>query len=66
MINQLLSLLLIFSVIYISIIYLWCIWRGGTYYIEVFSERYKMKFVKIDKEDLSYSRETSTDNASDS
>lgn len=23
------------SVLYISFIYLWCIWRGGTYYIEV-------------------------------
>ena len=23
------------SVLYIAFIYLWCIWRGGTYYIEV-------------------------------
>ena len=23
------------SVLYICFIYLWCIWRGGTYYIEV-------------------------------
>ena len=23
------------SVLYIASIYLWCIWRGGTYYIEV-------------------------------
>jgi len=39
------------SVIYICAIYGWCIWRGGTYYIEIFSERYKMKFVKIEKEE---------------
>merc|ERR1712029_1327737 len=54
------------SVIYISIIYLWCIWRGGTYYIEVFSERYKMKFIPVEKdhhddEDIPYSRESSVD-----
>lgn len=52
------------SVLYISFIYLWCIWRGGTYYIEIFSERYKMKFVAIEKEDheldeMSFSRENS-------
>ena len=48
------------SVIYICVIYSWCIWRGGTYYIEVFSERYKMKFVKIEKEeDCFFSRENS-------
>jgi len=39
------------SVIYICVIYSWCIWRGGTYYIEVFSERYKMKFVTIEKDE---------------
>merc|ERR1712241_493736 len=54
------------SVLYICFIYLWCIWRGATYYIEIFSERYKMKFVAIEKEesddnhnDKSYSRENS-------
>ena len=42
------------SVIYICSIYSWCIWRGGSFYIEVFSERYKMKFVQIEKEDDSH------------
>ena len=75
------------SVLYIASIYLWCIWRGGTYYIEVrpscqknyknplykhlfqiFSERYKMKFVAIEKEDheleeMSFSRENSLENS---
>jgi len=55
------------SVTYIIIIYLWCIWRGGTYYIEIFSERYKMKFIPVEKdhhddEDIPYSRESSVDN----
>merc|ERR1719402_1880506 len=36
-----------FSFIYISSIYVWCIWRGGSFYIEIFSERYKLKFVTI-------------------
>jgi len=35
----------ILSFAYISTIYGWCIWRGGSYYIEVFSERYKLKFL---------------------
>ena len=34
------------SCIYICIIFGVCIWRGGSYYIEVFSERYKLKFVE--------------------
>lgn len=34
------------SFIYIVSVFTWCVWRGGTYYIEVFSERYKLKFVK--------------------
>merc|ERR1719516_598996 len=38
------------SFIYICCIYSWCIWRGGSYYIEVFSERYKLKFIQ-QKED---------------
>jgi len=38
------------SCVYICIIFGLCIWRGGSYYIEVFSERYKLKFVKIDKQ----------------
>ena len=29
-----------------SCILTWCVWRGGSYYIEVFSERYKLKFVR--------------------
>jgi len=33
------------SFAYICAIYGWCIWRGGSYYIEVFSERYKLKFI---------------------
>jgi len=33
------------SFVYICTLYGWCIWRGGSYYIEVFSERYKLKFV---------------------
>ena len=33
------------SFVYICAIYGWCIWRGGSYYIEVFSERYKLKFI---------------------
>jgi len=36
-----------FSFIYIISIYIWCIWRGGSFYIEIFSERYKLKFVTI-------------------
>merc|ERR1719154_140363 len=36
------------SVVYIACIYMWCVWRGGTYYIEVFSERYKLQFIKDD------------------
>jgi len=51
------------SVLYISLIYLWCIWRGGTYYIEVFSERYKMKFIHV-KEDESSGDESSVKNKS--
>jgi len=56
------------SVLYIASIYLWCIWRGGTYYIEIFSERYKMKFVAIEKEDheieeMPFSRENSHENS---
>ena len=47
------------SVIYILSIYTWCIWRGGSFYIEVFSERYKMKFVKIEREESHLSREGS-------
>ena len=35
------------SCIYICIIFGVCIWRGGSYYIEVFSERYKLKFVEL-------------------
>jgi len=34
------------SFTWIAGIYSWCIWRGGTYYIEIFSERYKLKFVE--------------------
>merc|ERR1719427_336702 len=34
------------SVVYMSCILTWCVWRGGSYYIEVFSERYKLKFVR--------------------
>ncbi|XP_023337252.1 uncharacterized membrane protein C776.05 [Eurytemora carolleeae] len=37
-----------FSFVYIVGIYMWCVWRGGSYYIEVFSERYKFKFLKTD------------------
>lgn len=58
------NLIHVISVCYISIIYLWCIWRGGTYYIEVFSERYKMKFVKIDKDETSFDREISNESES--
>ena len=39
-----------FSFCYICVIFGLCIWRGGSYYIEVFSERYKLKFVKIERE----------------
>ena len=39
-----------FSFCYICVIFGLCIWRGGSYYIEVFSERYKLKFVKIETE----------------
>jgi len=39
----------ILSVVYIASIYMWCVWRGGTYYIEVFSERYKLQFVNKDE-----------------
>jgi hypothetical protein len=35
------------SIGYIVAIFGWCIWRGGTYYIEVFSEKYKLKFIKV-------------------
>jgi len=35
------------SFIYITGIYTWCIWRGGSFYIEIFSERYKLQFVTI-------------------
>lgn len=35
------------SFIYIAGIYCWCIWRGGSFYIEIFSERYKLKFVTM-------------------
>jgi len=38
------------SFVYIVSIFIWCVWRGGTYYIEVFSERYKLKFVKQDSQ----------------
>lgn len=38
------------SFCYICVIFGLCIWRGGSYYIEVFSERYKLKFVKIERE----------------
>ena len=31
------------SVLYIAFIYLWCIWRGGTYYIEV---KFRVKVTK--------------------
>jgi len=49
------------SAVYICLIFSWSIWRGGTYYIEIFSERYKMKFITIEKEEdlLEYSRENS-------
>jgi len=47
------------SVFYICSIYSWCIWRGGSFYIEVFSERYKMKFITLEKEDSNLSREGS-------
>jgi len=49
------------SAVYICLIFSWSIWRGGTYYIEIFSERYKMKFITIEKEDelSDYSRENS-------
>jgi len=40
-----------FSFVYIVSIYMWCIWRGGAYYIEVFSERYKLKFTTEDYKD---------------
>eukprot|EP00090_Calanus_glacialis_P024964 TRINITY_DN38778_c0_g1_i1.p1 TRINITY_DN38778_c0_g1~~TRINITY_DN38778_c0_g1_i1.p1 ORF type:complete len:246 (-),score=64.68 TRINITY_DN38778_c0_g1_i1:130-795(-) len=39
-----------FSCCYIFVIFGLCIWRGGSYYIEVFSERYKLKFVEIERE----------------
>jgi hypothetical protein len=39
-----------FSFCYICVIFGLCIWRGGSYYIELFSERYKLKFVKIESE----------------
>ena len=39
-----------FSFCYICVIFGLSIWRGGSYYIEVFSERYKLKFVKIERE----------------
>ena len=29
---------------------MWTTWRGGSYYIEVFSERYNLKFVKMELE----------------
>jgi len=38
------------SFVYIVSIFIWCVWRGGTYYIEVFSERYKLKFIKQDSQ----------------
>jgi len=48
------------SVIYICSIFSWCIWRGGSFYIEVFSERYKMKFITYEKEECpSFSQENS-------
>merc|ERR1712241_1008520 len=49
------------SAVYICIIFSWSIWRGGTYYIEIFSERYKMKFITIEKDEdfMDYSRENS-------
>lgn len=31
-------------------LFLWTTWRGGSYYIEVFSERYNLKFVKMELE----------------
>jgi len=37
------------SFVYIMCVYLWAVWRGGTYYIEIFSERYKLKFVKAEE-----------------
>jgi len=36
------------SFAYIVSIFTWCVWRGGSFYIEVFSERYKLKFIKQD------------------
>jgi len=49
----------ILSVVYIACIYMWCVWRGGTYYIEVFSERYKLQFVN--KDDLREKEDGSVD-----
>ena len=39
----------ILSFVYIVVILTWGVWNGATYYIEVFAERYTLKFVK--KED---------------
>jgi len=40
------------SCCYIFFLYGWGTWNGASYYIEIFSERYKLKFVKIsEKED---------------
>jgi len=52
------------SVVYISFIYGWCVWRGGSYYIEVFSERYKLKFVK-DEQGHNMTSQSSVDTDSD-
>jgi len=38
------------SFAYFVTLFLWTTWRGGSYYIEVFSERYNLKFVKMELE----------------
>ena len=42
------------SVLYIASIYLWCIWRGGTYYIEVRPSFYQKNYNLISSSDLQW------------
>ena len=41
------------SLAWFALLYGWCIWRGASFYIEIFSERYKLKFVTADSPEVS-------------
>jgi hypothetical protein len=35
------------SCLYLVVIFSWGTWNGASYYIEVFSEQYKLQFLKV-------------------